>query len=116
MKIPRPIPILAGCLILTAAASAQVSLAPPATETPAAGKPAAKPKAKSPVIARKPAAPVAAPQPEAAPVAPTATVTPAPVPDDPHVDDVYAAYQRGQYKTAFNLATQRVQDNPTPRP
>ena len=78
MKILRPIPILAGCLILATAASAQVSLAPPATETPAEGKPAAKPKAKPPVIARKPAAPVAAPKPEANPAEPAATVTPAP--------------------------------------
>ena len=42
-------------------------------------------------------------------------MTPAPVPDDPNVDLVYGAYQRGQYKTAFDLATQRAQDKGDPK-
>ena len=42
-------------------------------------------------------------------------MTPAPVPDDPNVDYVYAAYQRGQYKTAFDLATKRVQEKGDPK-
>ena len=46
---------------------------------------------------------------------PAATVTPAPVPDDPNVDLVYGAYQRGQYKTAFDLATQRAQEKSDPK-
>ena len=29
--------------------------------------------------------------------------------DDPNVDNVYAAYQRGLYKTTFDLATTRAQ-------
>ena len=40
---------------------------------------------------------------------------PAPVPDDPNVDLVYGAYQRGQYKTAFDLATKRVQETGDPK-
>ena len=31
-----------------------------------------------------------------------------PVSDDPNVDLAYGAYQRGQYKTAFDLATARA--------
>ena len=42
-------------------------------------------------------------------------MTPAPPPDDPNVDLVFGAYQRGQYKTAFDLATKRVQDNGDPK-
>jgi len=32
-----------------------------------------------------------------------------------HADLVYAAYQRGQYKTAFDLATKRAQENGDPK-
>ncbi len=39
----------------------------------------------------------------------------APAPDDPNVDLVYGAYQRGLYKTAFDLATKRVQDTGDPK-
>ena len=48
-------------------------------------------------------------------MAPTATVTPAPAPGQPNVDLVYGAYQRGQYKTAFDLATKRAQENGDPK-
>src|ERR1700682_3074370 len=113
MNILRPISILASCLMLTAAAVAQISLTPPGVEKPAS-KPAAKPKAKPPVAAQKPPAPAAA-APAATPAAPAATVTPAPAPDDPNVDLVFGAYQRGQYKTAFELATKRAQDNGDPK-
>src|ERR1035437_5316126 len=110
MKILRPIAILSSCLLLTASAVAQISLAPPAAHTPpAAGKPASKSKAKPAAVA-----PAATPEPAATP-APTATGTPAPAPDDPNVDLVYGAYQRGQYKTAFDLATRRAQDNGDPK-
>ena len=47
--------------------------------------------------------------------APAATVTPAPAFEDPNVDLVYGAYQRGQYKTAFDLATNRAQFNGDPK-
>src|SRR5260370_37119677 len=87
MQILRPISILVGCLVWTASAVAQISLAPPAAQAPpAANKPAAKPKAKPPAVAKKPAA-AETPKPAATP-APTATVTPAPAPDEPHVDRV----------------------------
>ena len=35
--------------------------------------------------------------------------------DDPNVDLVYGAYQRGLYKTAFDLATKRAQFNADPK-
>src|SRR6202165_5549221 len=115
MTILRPLSILAGCLLWTASAYAQISLAPPAAQTPpAASKPVAKPKAKAPAVAKKPAAPAATPKPAATP-APAATVTPAPAPDDPNVDLVFGAYQRGQYKTAFDLATNRAKFNGDPK-
>ena len=109
----RPISILASCLMWTASAVAQISLTPPGTEAPpAASKPAAKPKPKPPAVAKKPA-PAATAKPAAPP--PTATVTPAPAPDDPNVDLVFGAYQRGQYKTAFDLAIKRAQENGDPK-
>jgi hypothetical protein len=122
MKSLRPIAVLGCGLVLAASgAAAQVSLTPPGAEPPpAANRPAAKPAAKPREIAkesakepaRKPAA--ATPKPNATP-APAATATPAPVVDDPHVDLVYGAFQRGQYKTAFDLATQRVQEKGDPK-
>ena len=115
MKILRPISILASALMLTASAVAQVSLTPPGAETPAASKPAAKPKAKPPAAAKKPEAPAVTAKPAAPPAAPTATVTPAPPPDDPNIDLVFGAYQRGQYKTALELATKRAQENGDPK-
>src|SRR5260370_41401404 len=114
MKRLRPISILVSCLLLPASAHAQISLAPPSAQTPpAASKPAAKPKAKPPAAAKNSAAPAA--KPAAPEAAPTATVTPAPIPDDPNVDLVFGAYQRGQYKTAFDLAAKRAQDNGDPK-
>ncbi len=109
MKILRPIAILASLLMLTANATAQLSLTPPAqTPPPAANKPAAKPKPKP--VAKKPAAVV---KPATPP--PTATVIPAPAPDDPNVDLVFGAYQRGLYKTAYELATKRAEQTGDPR-
>jgi hypothetical protein len=108
MKLLRPISILAGCLMLATAASAQIQLTPPAAQPPPA-KPVAKKqtaKPKAPVVAKKPAAKPAA---AAKPATPAATPTPAPVFDDPNVDSVYGAYQRGLYKTTFDLATTRAQ-------
>ena len=104
MQRLRPISTLLFCLIWTASAAAQISPTPPAAEP---AKPAVAPKAKPPAVAKKPPAPAATPKPEATP-APAATVTPAPAPDDPNVDLVYGAYQRGMYKTSFDLASQRA--------
>ncbi len=142
MKILRPISIATSlvtsilrrlwCLALCFAgtATAQVSLAPPGGPRaggtrPGAAKPKPKPREvpKSPKEAAKETVkkrprnakkPAAAPKPEAKP-APEPTVTPAPAPDDPNADYVYAAYQRGQYKTAFDLATKRVQEKGDPK-
>src|SRR5580704_14754450 len=123
MRMRLPISILAISLAFAARAGAQLSLTPPALQTPAT-KPAATPKPKPHAIAKKPAAAEAKPAapeakpaapeaktaaPAAKPPAPAATVTPAPAPQDPNVDLVYGAYQRGQYKTAFDLATARAQ-------
>src|SRR5260370_9312825 len=115
MKLLRPISILASCLMLTASAVAQISLTPPGGETPAAGKPAAKPKAKPAPAAKKPAAPAVTANPVAPPAVPAATVTPAPAPDDPNAHLRFGPYQRGQYKTAFELATKRAQENGDPK-
>src|SRR5512142_2105858 len=100
MQRLRPISILLCCLTWTASAAAQTSPTPPAAEP---ARPAAAPKAKPPAVAKKPPAA----KPEATP-APAATVTPAPAPDDPNVYLVYGAYQRGMYKTSFDLASQRA--------
>src|SRR5215212_3279810 len=125
MKLLRPISLLAGLLMTMAGATAQISLAPPAAQPPA-NPPAAKkeaPKPKAPTVAKKPAA-TPAPTP-AAPLKPTITTKPAatPVPspsptaafEDPNADVVFGAYQRGLYKTAFDLATTRAQYNGDPK-
>ena len=62
---------------------------------------------------RKSRAP-ATPKPAATPT-PSATTIPAPALEDPGVDLVYGAYQRGLYKTAFDLATTRAQVNGDPK-
>src|SRR6059058_1906334 len=115
MKLLRSISLLAGLLMTMASASAQTSLTPPAAQPPAS-PPAAKkeaPKPKAPSAAKKPAA-TPTPSP-AAPTKPAATPVPSPSPtaafEDPNVDSVYGAYQRGLYKTAFDLAITRAQYN-----
>ena len=96
------------CLGLPAAgALAQVQLLPPPGSAGAASekpKPV-KPKVSSPSSPwpKKPARRGAGTPASSAPAAPAA--------DDPNVDLVYGAYQRGQYKTAFDLATARAQNN-----
>jgi hypothetical protein len=111
MKRLRPISLLASLLMTMTGAAAQVAPTPPAAQPPAS-PPAAKkeaPKAKAPAAAKKPAA---TPTP-AAPLKPAATPVPSPSPttafEDPNADLVYGAYQRGLYKTAFDLATTRAQ-------
>ena len=97
-------------------ARAQVSLAPPGVEKPPATKPTAKPaeskpRSAAPSSAKKPSAPPAPNPPAPKPASPPATQpgAAAPPPDDPRVDPVYGAFQRDQYKTAFDLATARAQ-------
>ena len=123
MKLLRSISLLASLLMTMAGATAQISLTPPAAQPPA-NPPAAKkeaPKPKAPTAAKKSAAtPTPAPAP-AAPLKPaittkpTATPAPSPSPtaafEDPNVDIVYGAYQRGLYKTAYDLAITRAQYN-----
>ena len=103
--------LLAAAVMLAGDASAQVSLAPPAAapDKPAVPQakpvPAAKPKVRP--LAKKP---TASPSPQ-----PAATATPAGAPDDPNVDLVYGAYQRGLYKTTFDLAIKRAQEKGDPK-
>src|SRR5258707_15207673 len=105
--------ILAASWMWRAGAAGKSWKPPPAADPPAAKKPAATPKPKPPAVAKKPAA-AATPKPAATPAPPAATVTPAPVPDDSNVDLVFGAYQRGQYKTAFDLPTAPAQVNGDP--
>ncbi|MDB5503627.1 MAG: HcpA family protein [Tardiphaga sp.] len=108
MKILRFLIILAGCATWAGCASAQIQLTPQAAPAapPKASKPAApKAPAKAPAaVAKKPPAP--APK----PAEPTAAA-----PVDSNADLVYGAYQRGQYKTAFDLAMKRAQENNDPK-
>src|SRR4051812_9797961 len=101
MNVLRPI-MIAIWLGLPLSALAQVKLLPP-PGAPTAPKPAKPKPAKAKII--KPAAKKPAPAPTAS--QPPASAT-APVSEDPNVDVVFGAYQRGQYKTAFDLATARA--------
>lgn len=87
---------------LATGAAAQTPLAPPPGAPVPAAKPAekAKPKPPSPAAAKKP-------EPKPTPAA-SVTPSPSPVPDNPNVDVVFGAYQRGEYKTAFGLAEPRA--------
>src|SRR5262249_21312144 len=98
MTILRPLSILLSCLLLAEGARAQVPPTPPAAQTPAAPEK----RAKSAAPAKKPS------DAKSKAGAPAATATPAPATDDPNADMVYGAYQRGFYKTAFDLAAQRA--------
>jgi len=116
MKILRPISILLSLPDIDGERGGASLVTPPGVDTPpAADKPAAKPKAKPPVQAKKPPLPPRQRSPRHLAAAPAAAATPAPVPDDPNADLVYGAYQRGQYKTAFDLASKRAQDFSDPK-
>src|SRR6516225_11349428 len=104
MKILRA--ILAVAFVLASTANAVTQTPPAAQPPPDSSKPAAKPKTSPTPSAKKPAT---TPQ----PASPAASATPAP--DDPNADLVYGAYQRGFYKTAFDLATKRAQENSDPK-
>ena len=97
-------------LLLTMPAAAQLQITPPAA-TPNAAPEKQKPKPHA-LTKKKEAAPTpkpsASPKPSPSPK-PAATVIPAPPADNSNVDLVFGAYQRGQYKTAFDLATVRAQ-------
>src|SRR5215468_6417965 len=102
---------LACILAFAATAVAQVSPPPPAAQTPPAENSAAK-KATPHALPKKHVTPAADPKSPAAspPATPTpAAAAPSPTADDPSADLVYGAYQRGQYKTALDLARSRAQ-------
>ncbi|KPF96126.1 Sel1 repeat protein, partial [Rhodopseudomonas sp. AAP120] len=127
MKSLRPFSLAAAVLLFaTGGASAQLSLTPPPPNpfpkpiepekpkpkpTPApkaAAKPAAAPADKD--KAKKPAADKGG---GAKPGTPADGADAAA--DDPNVDLVYGAYQRGFYKTAFDLAMKRAQELGDPK-
>ena len=119
MKLLRPISIAArAVLMLAAGASAQVSLTPPAAQPPRASRP---PRRKRRSRSQSAGSGEEAPRRPSAgetatPATPTADADPrARAFEDPNVDLVYGAYQRGLYKTAFDLATTRAQYNGDPK-
>src|SRR5271155_4228081 len=115
MKVMRPFLLVAAVVLLAGHAAAQVSLAPPGAtpDKPVAPDKSAAPDAKPTAAANPKARPVAR---KPAPVPPpAATAAPASPPDDPNADLVYGAYQRGLYKTTFNLAIKRAQEKGDPK-
>src|SRR5204863_6437916 len=109
MKQFSPITMLAAMLALGTPAAAQVSPTPPAADS--ARKEVPKDKKAPAKKSTTPAAPKSTPT-------PTSVATPKPADgpfDDPNTDVVYGAYQRGQYKTAFDLAINRAQFNGDPK-
>src|SRR5947207_1611347 len=111
MKPRGPITMLAAMLALGTVASAQISLTP--DNKPAAKREAVKEKKAPPKKSAVPATPKPTPTPTPTPVAtPKSPDSPF---EDPNVDLVYGAYQRGQYKTAFDLAITRAQYNGDPK-
>lgn len=117
MKTPRPIAIVAAIsasaasLLLAESAMAQISLLPPGIKPPHE-TPVARPRAEPHRIVKRPAVHAAEKShavnktPPPPPAAPAAAATPEP--NDPNVDLVYGAYQRGHFKTAFDLAMVRA--------
>src|SRR5947209_3590491 len=108
MKILRPISIVICLLTPAASGVAQTQLTPqPAATARKASKAAGPAKAKIIKPAAKKSAPAVAPV--ANPQPPSSAAAP-PIADDPNADVVFGAYQRGQYKTAFDLATSHAQN------
>ena len=119
MKILRPISILAAWLMMSASAVAQTPLLPPpGAPTPAAGgEGKAQGQTRGETKARRGGQETRARRHAEAGGNAGADRDghPGPHLDDPNVDLVYGAYQRGQYKTAFDLATNRAQFNGDPK-
>src|SRR6516225_6229718 len=97
----RPIAILLASLALATGALAQVSPTPPPARAPASDQ-AAKHDTKAHTVVKKPAA-------ESRSATTPSTANSAPAGEDPRVDLVYGAYQRGEYRTARDLAAPRAQ-------
>lgn len=110
MMLRHPLLLLALSLWLaTGAAVAQTPLAPPPGAPQPAAKPAEKARPKPPPAAAKKSEAKSETKPETKPTpAASATPLPSPIPDNPNVDVVFGAYQRGEYKTAFGLAEPRA--------
>src|SRR6185437_12719848 len=103
--VARPVAIVASVLMLGETALDQLQLTPQAADSPSKTSKSVKTKPIKP-----PPPPKAAAKPAPAPNA----KADAPAPDDPNADLVYGAYQRGLYKTAFDLAMKRAQENKDP--
>src|SRR5690349_8434749 len=99
MSILRLTASLVCMLAFAATAAAQVSPPTPAAQTPPAENSAKK--ATPHALPKKNVAPAADPK--------SSATSPPPPADDPNADVVYGAYQRGQYKTALDLARPRAQ-------
>jgi len=104
MSLRRPLAIFGLSLWLATSAAAQTPLAPPPGAPAPVAKPAERAKPKPPA---PPPAAAKKPEPKPTPAA-SATPSPSPTPDNPNVDVVFGAYQRGEYKTAFGLAEPRA--------
>jgi hypothetical protein len=104
MKHAIAISLFAGTLLFATGAAAQTSVTPPAKSESKSEK--AEPKSE----AKKTRPHTVTKKPETKPSSlPAATATPAPAPDNPNVDLVYGAFQRGNYKTTLELALPRAQ-------
>src|SRR5690606_30327837 len=119
MRLSRTLALTIGCVAWAAAPQAQISLTPPGLDAPSRAQPRAAPKAPPKAPARTAPPRRSAPRPAPAPPAPKSETPPTPQPradteapvasDDPRVDAVYGAFQRGLYRTAFTLATERAE-------
>ena len=127
MQLLRPISIVASLLVTVAGASAQVPLTPPAAQAPA-NPPAAKKETPKETPKQKARLRRSSLQRSSLPRHPSPWQHPGrrrrrrrppprrrPPSTIPIVDLVYGAYQRGLYKTAFDLATTRAQFNRDPK-
>jgi len=95
---------------MTANAAAQVSLTPPGVDTPPAADKSAPSRKPSRRCSKEAAGSRCDSKSRGTCRGAGCGGNSAPVPDDPNADLVYGAYQRGQYKTAFDLASKRAQD------
>lgn len=100
MTFLRPVAIVASVLMLGESALAQLQPAP------AADPRSASKNVKTKTIKSVPPTPPARPEPD--------NKANAQAPDDPNADLVYGAYQRGLYKTAFDLALKQAEEDKVP--
>ncbi|MEO6946755.1 MAG: tetratricopeptide repeat protein [Nitrobacter sp.] len=108
MIVLRPVVILTSVLMLGGSALAQLQLTPQAADAPSKASKRVKTKTIKPTLPKKEAV-----KPAKAATTPDKKAD-AQVLDNPNADLVYGAYQRGMYKTAFDLAMKRAQENKDP--